>query len=83
MRSKDKILTWTMLGFVIVYVAGYVCYRKFGPCSVVWGPRGSDFQTPTLLIWGESRGEILLFRLFTPCVRLEELYLRVKYGHAA
>jgi hypothetical protein len=79
MRFRDKFLTAIILSLLIGYITGYVAYRNFGPCWISW-PRGVDAQFPWLLSRTESRSDILLYRLFSPCISVEQFYLKLKYA---
>jgi hypothetical protein len=64
----------TSLGCLLVlYFAAYVAYRHFGPWFIV--PAGDSLtgnKGAVVLGYPQSPGERLLYRIFYPCISVEE-----------
>ncbi len=77
LRHLESPVVLVLLGLFLLYLAGYGIYRFSGPVALVW-PRGDDIgrdnDYPSLMISLESPHRALLYRIYQPCITLENGY---------
>ncbi|HEY1173965.1 MAG TPA: hypothetical protein VGH19_21550 [Verrucomicrobiae bacterium] len=82
MQKIKKHRVFILAAIFAVYLAGYGVYRCYGPVDLHW-PRGDhlgpDDDYPSLLISLESPTRTLLYRIYKPCVALEDSYYYLRY----
>ena len=78
--KKSRRLCSKVLGALLAFfVVCYVAYRHFSPTQKHWSVWS---EYPVVLVRGETHLEAALYRLFQPCVVLEEAFYRVRYRGA-